>query len=318
MNKTIEKQFTLQGKVGNLQFSVTPFEATVTLSKNNQVIKTWTGLNFEKGLIIGDYDLTVKNNGYKTLAKKIKIEENKTVVEDIQLAQGSDTPDIAFLLLVEGGTFQMGSNYGNNEEKPVHRITVNNFYIGKYEVTQKEWITLMESNPSHFKGDNLPVENISWNDIQEYLKRLNIQTGKKYRLPTEAEWEYAARGGYKSNTYTYSGSNNLEEVAWSYANTGDKTNKVGTKKPNEIGIYDMSGNVWEWCNDWYDENYYKNSPNNNPKGPTRGSERVLRGGSCNNGALLCRLSYRYKGSPAERHSNVGFRLALDYIKNGGL
>jgi formylglycine-generating enzyme len=180
--------------------------------------------------------------------------------------------EIEEMVFVEGGTFQMGSNVGDLDEKPVHQVTVSDFYIGKYEVTQKEWVEIMGSNPSHFKGDNLPVEKVSWFDAIEYCNKRSVQEGLNpvysingntspsdwtngkivanwdadgYRLPTEAEWEYSARGGNKSRGFTYSGSNTIGEVAWYRDNSGRKTNSVGQKKPNELGIYDMTGNVWE-------------------------------------------------------------------------
>ena len=202
----------------------------------------------------------------------------------------------------------MGDSYGSSDEKPVHKVTVGDFYIGKYEVTQAEWKAVMGNNPSKFKGDDLPVANVSWNDIQKFLKKLNKLTGYTYRLPTEAEWEYAARGGNKSKGYKYAGSNDVDKVAWHYANSGNKTHPVGTKQPNELGIYDMSGNVWEWCNDWYYEKYYKISPTNNPTGLLRGEQRVLRSGSWNYSNYGCRVADRSLNYPPSSYSYSGFRL----------
>ena len=215
------------------------------------------------------------------------------------------------MVLVKGGTFKMGSNE-SDDEKPIHTVTVGDFYIGKYEVTQKEWEALMGSNPSQFKGANLPVENVNWNDIQEYIQKLNSKTGKKYRLPTEAEWEYAARGGNQEQKYKYSGSNSIDEVAWYDGNSNRQTHEVGQKQPNELGIYDMSGNVWEWCSDWYDANYYKNSPSKNPQGPSSGGSRVLRGGSWYDFDNYCRSSYRSYSYPDYRNYNLGFRLVQGF------
>ena len=166
----------------------------------------------------------------------------------------------------------------------------------------------MGNNPSYFKGDNLPVENVSWNDCQTFIFRLNNLTGKNFRLPTEAEWEYAARGGNRSRGYKYSGSNTLSDVAWFDDNSGSKTHPVGTKSPNELGLYDMSGNVWEWCSDWYGT--YSSSSQTNPTGPSSGSGRVRRGGCWLNDAGLCRSSSRCDGSPDERGDYLGLRLAL--------
>ncbi len=270
LGKILERDYALRQKVGKLQFTIQPLETEVKLKRGEMVAYNWTGAKLQKDIPIGDYEIECKASGYKTLKKKIAIEENKTVNEDLVMEKGSDVPE--GMVFVEGGTFEMGSNDYDNE-KPVHRVTVSDFYIGKYEVTQKEWQEVMGNNPSRNKGDDLPVENVSWNDIQDYLQRLNAKTGGNYRLPTEAELEYAARGGNKSHGYEYSGSNTLDNVAWYYDNSGSKTHSVGTKQPNELGIYDMSGNVWEWCNDWYGENYYSSSSQNNPQGPSSGSVR---------------------------------------------
>jgi serine/threonine protein kinase/formylglycine-generating enzyme required for sulfatase activity len=214
------------------------------------------------------------------------------------------------MVLVKGGTFDMGDtfNEGYPDEKPVHSVTVSDFYIGKTEVTQKQWVAIMGSNPSYFIGDNRPVESVTWNDVQEFIRKLNARTGGNFRLPTEAEWEYAARGGNKSRGYKYSGSNNVDEVAWYDGNSNDRTHPVGTKKPNELGIYDMSGNVWEWCADWYDKAYYSNSPYENPTGPASSQVRVLRGGSWYHFGYYLRCSYRYGVYPIDRYSVIGFRL----------
>jgi sulfatase modifying factor 1 len=209
---------------------------------------------------------------------------------------------------VEGGTFQMGSTV-SDDEKPIHSVTLNSFSIGKYEVTQKQWQSVMGNNPSNFKGDNLPVEQVSWNDIQDFIEKLNQkEKTNAYRLPTEAEWEYAARGGNKSNGYTYSGSNSIDNVAWYSSNSGSTTHTVGTKQANELGVYDMSGNVWEWCNDWYEANYYKNSAGSNPQGASTGSVRVLRGGSWDFFGINCRVADRGGSKPDNRFVNYGFRL----------
>ncbi|MEI6141872.1 MAG: formylglycine-generating enzyme family protein, partial [Mariniphaga sp.] len=229
----------------------------------------------------------------------------------------TETANGAFIEMVaiKGGTFQMGSNYGVAYEKPIHTVTVSDFHIGKTEVTQAQWVAIMGSNPSSFKGDNLPVENVSWNDVQNFIGKLNARTGKNYRLPTEAEWEYAAGGG-ENNRTKWAGTNNqtnlslLGNYAWYDANSGSKTNAVGTKQPNELGLYDMSGNVWEWCSDWYGYDYYAKSPQNNPKGASSGSGRVLRGGSWSTYDWGCRVSSRDSGSPAFNISLYGFRLAL--------
>jgi len=194
-------------------------------------------------------------------------------------------------------------------EKPAHRVTVNSFSIGKYEVTQAQWKAIMGNSPSHFKGDKLPVENVSWEEVQQFISKLNAKTGKQYRLPTEAEWEFAARGGNMSKGYKYSGSNNVETVAWHAFNSEDKTHAVGTKSPNELGIYDMSGNVYEWCNDWYSD--YSNGAQTNPQGPASGSFRVGRGGSWSDFAARAGVSNRIFGMPNDRDFGIGFRLACN-------
>ena len=217
------------------------------------------------------------------------------------------------MVRVEAGTFTMGATAEMkdplDEEKPTHRVTLtNDYYIGKYEVTQALWKAVMGNNPSEYKGDNLPVEKVSWNDCQEFLSKLNRITGKTFRLPTEAEWEYAARGGNKSRGYQYSGSNNFLDVAWFKDNSGSKTHAVGTKQPNELGIYDMSGNVLEWCQDWYGA--YSSSSQVNPTGANSGSVRVLRGGGWLYFARICHSSCRSLRSPDICDSNLGLRLVL--------
>ncbi|MCI7465356.1 MAG: formylglycine-generating enzyme family protein [Bacteroidales bacterium] len=217
------------------------------------------------------------------------------------------------MIKVEGGTFSMGAtsertNY-DNDEKPVHSVTLLDYYIGETEVTQELWEAVMGSNPSWFKGNNQrPVEDVSWNDCQEFIKELNRLTGKEFRLPTEAEWEYAARGGKYSKdcVYKYSGSNNADEVAWYDSNSGRTTHSVKTKKANKLGLYDMSGNVWEWCNDLYGD--YQSNSQTNPTRPSKGGYRVLRGGSWSNFVGYVRVSLRYSNTPDSRHG--GLRLAL--------
>ncbi len=219
------------------------------------------------------------------------------------------------MVFVQGGSFIMGATSeqkhdAKSDESPEHLVFVGDFYIGKYEVTQAQWKAVMGGNPSNFKGDNRPVEQVSWDDVQEFIRKLNAQTGKTFRLPTEAEWEYAARGGSKSQGYKYAGSNALGNVAWYTDNSGSRTHPVGTKQPNELGLYDMSGNVWEWCSDWYGSSYYGSSPSSNPRGPSLGSGRVLRGGGWFNLSRYCRVSYRGSISPGSRSYNIGFRLVL--------
>jgi len=218
------------------------------------------------------------------------------------------------MICVDGGTFMMGATSEQisdcfDNEKPPHQVSVNHFAIGKYPVTQAQWEVVMGYNPSLFKGDNLPVEQVSWKDVQTFVSKLNTQTGKQYRLPTEAEWEFAARGGNVSRGYKFSGSNNPDEVAWYNSNSNARTYPVGTTiKSNELGIYDMSGNVFEWCSDRYDD--YSRKMQTNPQGSLSGSGRVLRGGSWRSYSRFCRSSYRRYYSPGYLDCCCGFRLVL--------
>ena len=206
-----------------------------------------------------------------------------------------------------GATSEMQDPY--DDEKSVHQVTLtNDYYMGKYEVTQALWKAVMGSNPSNFKGDYLPVEMVSWDDCQEFIGKLNSMTGRKFRLPTEAEWEYAARGGKKSRSCQYSGSSNIADVAWYKDNSGNKTHPVGTKQANELGFYDMTGNVWEWCQDWYYS--YVSSSQTNPRGAVSGSYRVYRGGSWYYNARCCRSSCRFYVTPDCRYYYLGLRLVL--------
>ena len=201
------------------------------------------------------------------------------------------------MIKVVGGTFTQG-----------RQVILSTYYIGQTEVTQALWRAVMDSNPSYHKGDNYPVENVTWNDCQTFINRLNDLTGKRFALPTEAQWEYAARGGVKSKGYTYSGSNTLGNVAWYTDNSGGATHPVATKAPNELGIYDMSGNVWEWCQDWYGS--YPSYSETDPKGPSSGQNRVDRGGGCYDDESYCRVSRRNFNSPTDCYSSLGLRLVL--------
>ena len=269
--------------------------------------------------------------------KHIGIYQTRLIVRDKKQLISQKTSEITVqlfidMIFVQGGTFQMGDTWGDgdSDEKPVHTVTLNSFYIGKYEVTQAQYREIMENNPSYFKGDNRPVERISWYDAVRFCNKLSeseelepcyIINGSKvtcdftkngYRLPTEAEWEYAARGGSLSHGYKYSGNNNVEDVAWYNNNSGGYTHEVGTKQANELGIYDMSGNVWEWCWDWYAQDYYNNSPQYNPKGPNSGSHRVIRGGKWNDEFKNVRNANRGNGAPSVSYGGVGFRVVRSY------
>ncbi len=211
------------------------------------------------------------------------------------------------MIKVEAGTFQMGQGGDSSE---VHQVTLtNDYYIGETEVTQQLWTAVMGSNPSYIKRSNqLPVECVSWNDCQTFITKLNELTGRTFRLPTEAEWEFAARGGNASEGYTYSGSNNVGDVAWYAYNSSYTIHDVATKAPNELGIYDMTGNVWEWCQDWYGS--YSSDAQTNPTGPTSGSGRVDRGGSWFSDDDDCRVAIRLSSNASDLIIDLGLRLAL--------
>ncbi|MDR0972310.1 MAG: formylglycine-generating enzyme family protein [Bacteroidales bacterium] len=215
---------------------------------------------------------------------------------------------------VEGGAFMMGCTEEQgacgSDQVPVHLVNISTFKISKYEITQKQWNLIMDTNPSkNLSGDNYPVEMVTYMEAQEFCARLSEETGKQYRLPTEAEWEYAARGGNKSQGYRYSGSGNLDSVAWYNDNGNNQTHPVGEKFPNELGIYDMTGNVWEWCSDWYGA--YSSSTQTDPVGPSSGTLRVGRGGSYDNHYSMCGNSYRNDFVPEIRFGTLGFRVVLD-------
>jgi len=312
-----------QIKTGTIAVSVLPVGSQVSLTGDGGESYGSTGTKVFEEVPVGTYQLSVKASGYPTHNESFRLTADEVVKKQIVLKQ-REVETVSQLLVqtqnnsyaapdgfvfVKGGTFSMGSNE-SDDEKPIHSVTVSDFYIGKYEVTQKEWQAVMGSNPSNFKGDDLPVEQVRWDDVQDFIKKLNAKTGKKYRLPTEAEWEYAARGGNKSNGYIYSGSNDLGSVAWYGNNSGSKTHPVGTKQANELGIYDMTGNVWEWCSDWYDAKYYGSSPSTNPQGASTGSYRVNRGGGWYNNADYCRVAFRINYTPDYRFSSIGFRMVL--------
>jgi formylglycine-generating enzyme required for sulfatase activity len=234
-----------------------------------------------------------------------------------QAAEKTYTNSIGMeFVLIPSGSFTMGADENfeeaSDEETPQHRVTISKpFYLGTHEVTQAQWTAVMGNNPSKFKGQSNPVEQVSWDDVQAFIRRLNQQEGhKRYRLPTEAEWEYAARAG---TTGAYSFGNDADSLgryAWYYGNSGKKAHPVGQKQPNPWGLHDMHGNVNEWVQDWYGERYYANSPGTDPKGPSSGSDRVVRGGSWFYRAEVCLSAVRISSTPGYRSDSLGFRLAL--------
>jgi formylglycine-generating enzyme required for sulfatase activity len=283
-------------------------------------------------LLVGSHQVRIEKEGYAKQEKPVQITEGQEAVmeytltkEDVKKSVVATTPQgtaietftvngVSFnMIKVQGGTFTMGAtseqgSEADSDEKPTHQVTLSDYMIGETEVTQELWQAVKGSNPSDFSGTNLPVERVSWNDCHTFITKLNELTGKTFRLPTEAEWEYAARGGNKSKGYKYAGSNTLSDVAWYTDNSGSKTHTVKLKQANELGLYDMSGNVWEWCQDWYGS--YSSAAQTNPTGPTSGSDRVLRGGSWNYNARRCRVSYRNYNTPTITIYYLGLRLAL--------
>ena len=313
---------------GNLSVNYKPFGADVYVD-GKKVGQTPRVFN---GIMVGSHKVEIKKDGYGTDSKTVSILEGQTVSlsgvltthTSSSVSSGSSLTGNTItipvkdgisidMIRVEAGTFTMGATAEmknpNDDEKPTHRVTLtNDYYIGKYEVTQALWQAVMGKKTSKFKWYNLPVEQVSWDACQKFISKLNRITGKTFRLPTEAEWEYAARGGNKSRGYQYSGSNNLSDVAWYGDNSGNKTHAVGTKQPNELGIYDMSGNVREWCQDWY--GVYSSSSQVNPTGANSGSYRVFRGSSWLGSAWGCRSCFRSYNSPDYRGSDLGLRLVL--------
>ena len=335
--------------MGSLDLSSNPTGAVITINgrQYGQTPKTLTDLE------VGTYTVYFSKEGYQNLSQTVTVKDGKketlsvtmtkasvpqqpvptTPVATSGTASGTSTTTasgnrtftingVSFeMVAVKGGTFTMGgtSEQGSEaegDEKPTHSVTLSDYYIGKFEVTQELWKAVMGNEPTYNggwtdqygRGNNYPAYRVSWNDIQKFIRKLNQKTGANFRLPTEAEWEYAARGGNKSNGYKYSGSNSIDNVAWYTSNSGSKTHQVGIKSPNELGIYDMSGNVWEWCQDRYGS--YSSGSQTNPTGPSSGSYRVPRGGSWFNSAGYCRVSNRDSNTPDGRYSGLGFRLVL--------
>lgn len=287
-------------------------------------------------LLVGQHQLLISKQGFKDYNANLTVREGEAAMvsaklENIETEQAAVTSggsistgdrqtitvgDVSFnMIRVDGGTFTMGatSEQGSDaykDEKPTHQVALSPYYIGETEVTQALWETVMGKNPSLHEGDNRPVEYVTWKDCQKFIKKLNKWTGLNFRLPTEAEWEYAARGGNKSKGYKYSGSNKIIDVAWFYNNSKGQTHDIKTKQANELGLYDMSGNVWEWCQDWYGS--YDSNMQTNPIGASSGSNFVLRGGSSSDFATSCRVSRR-NNFPLDFNSTsfkIGLRLAL--------
>ena len=301
-------------------FQVSPANATIEL--NGEILPVHNG-SATKMMPFGSYDYRVQAPDYMPQAGKVVVDDPKQphVVSALLRREGEDrlvtVGSVTFTMIpVKGGTFQMGATKeqtgeARKDEKPVHTVTLDNFQIGETEVSQALWREVMGSNPSTYKGNDLPVTNITWEDCQEFIKKLNERTGKQFRLPTEAEWEFAARGGTASKGYMFSGSDEVRSVAWHNRDSNrDRHNgpyAIKSKDPNELGIYDMSGNVNEWCQDWFGD--YTADPQTNPQGPATGKEHVYRGGSWWYYGMSCRVSRRNSGVKDVR-GVIGLRLAM--------
>ena len=299
-------------QIAALQQEVKELEERLTSAQETQQ---------EQAEVLRGYQDALHNLGQEETEWKI---ERESLLQQIQTLKQKQTsppkvkqppkPRFDFpvpeMIPIQGGTFRMGSNE-NDREKPIHEVTLDSFELGKYPVTQAEWKAVMGDNPSHFRGNDLPVEQVSWDECQVFIQKLNEKTGLKYRLPTEAEWEYAAGGG-KVDRLKWAGTDSeaeLDDYAWYSQNSNKQTHSVGQKKPNPLGLHDMSGNVWEWCQDWYGD--YPSEPQTNPAYPGDGDEPVRRGGSCAYDATGCRVAYREWGTPNSlfRKDYPGFRLA---------
>ncbi len=309
------------GGLGTIDVKATPVGAEVFID-DISVGKSPT--SFSK-LIPGKHKVTIKHEGYYDYESDINVSEDKVSIIEEELAKSCDiqrtsdkititTKGVTYSLIkVEGGRFQMGATpeqgKAKTDEYPLHYVTLSDYYIGETEVTNELWSAIMNSNPSDFFSRPLqPVNNTSWYDCQKFINRFSSLTGLRFALPTEAQWEYAARGGKNSRSYKYSGSNNIKDVAWYKGNTKSGLQDVKKLKPNELGIYDMSGNAYEWCSDWY--GLYKSDEESDPKGPSSGTLKVNRSGSAGEKDVLTRIACRLGSNPNDKHEGTGFRLVL--------
>lgn len=318
---------------GSLDITSTPYDANITIDGK---VYGKTPMTIEK-ILEGEHHVILSLEGYNKETRDVRINEKESAslevvlsketptVKTIAVTQTNNVPTsqdvktftangVSFKMIrVEGGTFTMGatseqgSDYGSNE-RPTHSVTLSTYYIGETEVTQELWQAVMGKNPSNFSGGKRPVDNLTWHSCQDFITKLNRLTGHRFRLPTEAEWEFAARGGNKSRGYKYAGSNTIDNVAWYRGNKNNQTHDVATKDANELGLYDMSGNVSEWCQDWL--GHYSSDSQTNPKGPASYIYRVCRGGGWNDISRDCRVSSRDSNDPGLNGFDCGFRIAL--------
>lgn len=294
---------------------LTVYKPNITFTSSNEdVLEVVSSIGAQvtvKALKAGEAKLTARSTNGHEASVVITVENDVSIFETKTIVVG----DVEFkMIAVEGGRFLMGANYSEPAftfEMPKHDVGVTDFYIGETEVTQALWKTVMGSNPSSKSGNKLPVENVSWEDCQSFLEKLNAMTGLEFRLPLEAEWEFAARGGLQSKGYLYPGSNGLDNIAWYAENSDNKPHEVATKAANELGLYDMSGNVYEWCNDGYDPDYYsKSDMTTNPRGNVTDNRYVLRGGYFASESRYCHVHSRYADEKYDKTNYTGLRLAI--------
>ena len=347
----ILEQFTLTPRQGRFVLVMEPMDASATMLQGDKIIHSWTGSREFDEILAGEYQLQVSKNGYKDQTLLVRVDEGQTKSMTVMLEPGESAPkpsekqSVSFepsasnlptvstddMVLVTGGTYNMGDEFGDGEryERPVHEMTVNSFYMGKYEITQQQWQNVMGTNTSSIKGDMLPVTNITFYNMLKFCNQMSTTQGFQsvytingnrvkidveangYRLPTEAEWEYACKGGASSRNTKFSGSDNTDDVCWYSGNSERTTHPVGQKSPNEIGLYDMNGNVWEACYDWWDPGQYtreSRSPGKYPLGPTRGSRKIRRGGGYSDRETNCTVSSRHHFRPNAPSKIVGFRI----------
>ena len=325
LNITLRILMSISGKVVDDSTGEAVSGVAVTIQQFSNSVYTATDGSYRfENIPAGTNIITLSKTGYIYKKASINIVPNSSTSYDISITK-LEPLDMVF---VEGGTFQMGDNFGDGDisEKPVHEVTISDFYISKTEITQKEWIEITSNNPAKYWADEQPVESISWKDAINYCNARSLLEGltpcyttdggkticdfsaNGYRLPTEAEWEYAARGGIANKNFKYSGSTNINDVAWYDKNSSNITHPVAQRQPNDLGIYDMCGNVWEFCWDYFNENYYSQSPRQDPAGPELGDERIMRGGAWSDDAYFNRIFFRNHYKENARGSNVGLRV----------